>query len=183
MPSHVRPRHVNIFGHPTSVRLERPFWFWLRIIAAECGMSAQKFIENIRLAHPDAPLSSTLRVEIANYFYSQLPRVGYIDPHSRVAFSVEKPSAGQRAEEAVRANPGRSDRAIAAAIGVARSTIAKARRSMGKRFSMQQTHRQERQTLYGKKHSVGYVEPSARHAQLISVARDGAAYKAFRAGR
>jgi hypothetical protein len=50
--------------------------------------------------HPDAPLSSTLRVEIANYFYSQLPRVGYIDPHSRIAFSIEKPSAGQRAEEA-----------------------------------------------------------------------------------
>ena len=45
--------------------------YWLRIIAAECGMTAKKFIECIRIAHPNDPLSSTLRVQITNYFYSQ----------------------------------------------------------------------------------------------------------------
>ena len=73
MPFHVKPRKVIIHGHPTSVRLEPAFWYWLRIIAAECGMTAKKFIECIRIAHPNDPLSSTLRVQIANYFYSQSP--------------------------------------------------------------------------------------------------------------
>ena len=77
MPFHVKPRKVIIHGHPTSVRLEPAFWYWLRIIAAECGMTAKKFIECIRIAHPNDPLSSTLRVQITNYFYSQSPRTGF----------------------------------------------------------------------------------------------------------
>ena len=63
MPSHVKPRKVINHGHPTSVRLEPAFWYWLRIIAAECGMTAKKFIECIRIAHPNDPLSSTLRYQ------------------------------------------------------------------------------------------------------------------------
>jgi hypothetical protein len=69
----------------------------LRIVAFECGMTAKKFIESIRIAHPRDPLSSTLRVQVASYFYCQSPRTGYLDPHGRMVFSIKKPRAGQRA--------------------------------------------------------------------------------------
>ena len=62
-------------------------------------------VEQIRIAYPHDPLSSTLRVQIANYFYSQMPIVGYVDPHSRRMFLVKKPGAGRRATEAIRARP------------------------------------------------------------------------------
>ena len=96
MPSHVKPRKVIIHGHPTSVRLEPAFWYWLRIIAAECGMTAKKFIECIRIAHPNDPLSSTLRVQITNYFYSQSPRTGFVDPESKFAFRIERPRKSRK---------------------------------------------------------------------------------------
>ena len=129
MPSLVRPRQVVVLGRPTSVRLESAFWFRLRIIAAELGMTVRKFVEQIRIAYPHDPLSSTLRVQIANYFYSQMPIVGYVDPHSRRMFLVKKPGAGPRAAEAVRANPGKSDRVIAAELGVSKDTVRRARKA------------------------------------------------------
>ena len=131
MPPHIRPRHVVVLGHPTSVRLELSYWFWLRIVAADCGMTVRKFVEGVRIAHPNDPLSSALRVQVANYFYSHMPIIGHVDPHSKRVLLVKKPGAGQRAMEAVRANPDRSDRAIAADIGVAHKTVAIARRSCG----------------------------------------------------
>ncbi|MGO9049893.1 MAG: ribbon-helix-helix domain-containing protein [Xanthobacteraceae bacterium] len=99
MPSHVKPRKVIIHGHPTSVRLEPAFWYWLRIIAAECGMTAKKFIECIRIAHPNDPLSSTLRVQITNYFYSQSPRTGFVDPESKFAFRIERPRKSRKRKQ------------------------------------------------------------------------------------
>jgi predicted DNA-binding ribbon-helix-helix protein len=129
LPAHVQPRKIIINGRPTSVRLEKPFWHLLRIIAFEQGMTVRKFIECVRLACPNDPLSSTLRIQVANYFYSQSPRVGYVDPHGRRAFSVAKPSASQRAEEAIRANPGKSDRVIAEEIGVSPDTVNRVRRT------------------------------------------------------
>jgi predicted DNA-binding ribbon-helix-helix protein len=91
MPDHVKPRKLIINGRPTSLRLEEPFWKLLRIVAHECGMTARKFIESCRIACPSDPLSSTLRVQVAKYFYSQSPREGYIDPRSRRVVSVKKP--------------------------------------------------------------------------------------------
>ena len=93
-----RERKVIIHGHPTSVRLEPAFWYWLRIIAAECGMTAKKFIECIRIAYPHDPLSSTLRVQITNYFYSQSPRTGFVDPESKFAFRIERPRKSRSRE-------------------------------------------------------------------------------------
>ena len=51
-------------------------------------MTAKKFIECIRIAHPNDPLSSTLRVQITNYFYSQSPRTGFVDPESKLLFGL-----------------------------------------------------------------------------------------------
>jgi predicted DNA-binding ribbon-helix-helix protein len=99
MPSHVQPRRIIINGHPTSVRLEPAFWYWLRIIAAECGMTAKKFIECIRIAYPHDPLSSTLRVQITNYFYSQSPRTGFVDPESKFAFRIERPRKSRKRKQ------------------------------------------------------------------------------------
>ncbi len=42
-------------------------------------MTAKKFIECIRIAYPHDPLSSTMRVQITNYFYSQSPRTGFVE--------------------------------------------------------------------------------------------------------
>jgi predicted DNA-binding ribbon-helix-helix protein len=129
MPSHIRPRQVVVLGHPTSVRLEPPYWFWLRFIAAELGTTVRKFVESVRIAHPNDPLSSTLRVQIANYFYSHMPAFGYVDPHSKRVFLVKKPGAGRRAAEAVRANPDKSDRTIAGELGISKATVQRARKA------------------------------------------------------
>ena len=77
MPSSVQPRKIIINGHPTSIRLEPEFWYWLRQIAAECGTTATKLIEGIVIAkNPHRPLSSALRVYIAGYFHGSAPRYG-----------------------------------------------------------------------------------------------------------
>ena len=66
----VKNRRIGIHGRQTSLRLEPEFWFWLRQIAAECGMTATQFIEGIALSkNPNRPLSSTFRVNIAAYLH------------------------------------------------------------------------------------------------------------------
>ena len=94
-----KARKIFVGGHPTSVRLEPQSWGWLRIIAAECGMTAKKFIECIRIAHPNDPLSSTLRVQITNYFYSQSPRTGFVDSESKFAFRIERPRKSRKRKQ------------------------------------------------------------------------------------
>jgi predicted DNA-binding ribbon-helix-helix protein len=90
MPSRFKPRKFIIHGHPTSVRLEPKFWYWLRMIAAERRMTVKKLIEEIISTKGTDPLSSTLRVYVANHFYKTYPRVGFVDPHGKLAFSVPK---------------------------------------------------------------------------------------------
>ena len=94
MPDKVKPRQIVINGHPTSLRLEPEFWYWLRQIAAECGTSATKLIEGIVIAkNPHRPLSSALRGYIAGYFHGSAPRYGLVDPSSRLAFRIERARA------------------------------------------------------------------------------------------
>jgi predicted DNA-binding ribbon-helix-helix protein len=62
----VKSRRIVINGHPTSLRLEPEFWYWLREIGAECGISATKLIAAINTArNPDRSLSSAIRVAVA----------------------------------------------------------------------------------------------------------------------
>ena len=97
MPLHVQPRRIIINGHPISIRLEPAFWGWLREIAAECGMTAKALIEGIFLAKSaNCPLSSALRLHIADYFYRQAPHTGLVDPESRLAFRIERPRKSRK---------------------------------------------------------------------------------------
>jgi len=97
MPDKVKPRQIVINGHPTSLRLEPEFWYWLRQIAAECGTTATKLIEGIVIAkNPHRPLSSALRVSVAGYFHNSAPRYGLVDPSSRLAFRLEKSSKSRK---------------------------------------------------------------------------------------
>jgi predicted DNA-binding ribbon-helix-helix protein len=65
----VPSRRIDIFGHQTGIRLEPEFWFWLRQIAAERGMSAKAYIESVWRSKSSRSLSSALRVAIAGYFH------------------------------------------------------------------------------------------------------------------
>src|SRR6476659_5801085 len=88
----VKSRRIVINGHPTSLRLEPEFWYWLREIGAECGISATKLIAAINTArNPDRLLSSALRVAVAGYYHNAAPRYGLVDPSSRLAFRIERP--------------------------------------------------------------------------------------------
>jgi predicted DNA-binding ribbon-helix-helix protein len=88
----VKNRRIGIHGRQTSLRLEPEFWFWLRLIAAETGTSATKFIESINIArNPDRTLSASLRVAIAGYFYNAASHADFVvDRESRFAFQIEK---------------------------------------------------------------------------------------------
>jgi predicted DNA-binding ribbon-helix-helix protein len=107
MPERFKPRKFIVHGHPTSVRLEPKFWLWLRMIAAEYGMTVKALIEEIISTKGTDPLSSTLRVFVADHFYREYPRIGFVDPHGRLAFVVSKKDIRKRrrarpAAEAVR---------------------------------------------------------------------------------
>lgn len=60
----MKKHSVRIKGHATSVSLEEPFWEALRQIAAKEGKSLNALIAGIDAAHPDANLSSALRVYV-----------------------------------------------------------------------------------------------------------------------
>jgi predicted DNA-binding ribbon-helix-helix protein len=84
----IPPRHIDIHGHPTSIRLEPQFWYWLRIIAAEVGCSAKALIEGIVVAKsPRQNLSSAIRVYVCAYFCGAAHHV-LIDPTSKLAVRV-----------------------------------------------------------------------------------------------
>ena len=63
----VKSRRIVINGHPTSLRLEFEFWYWLREIGA------------------------ALRIAVAGYYHNAAPRYGLVDPSSRLAFRIERP--------------------------------------------------------------------------------------------
>jgi predicted DNA-binding ribbon-helix-helix protein len=66
----VKSRRIGIQDRQTSIRLEPEFWFYLRQIAAECGMTTKAFIEAVALSkNPSRPLSSALRVSVAAYLH------------------------------------------------------------------------------------------------------------------
>jgi hypothetical protein len=72
------------------------------MIAAEYGMTVKKLIEEIISTKGTDPLSSTLRLFVADHFYREYPRIGYVDPHGRLAFVVSKKDIRKRR----RARPG-----------------------------------------------------------------------------
>ena len=112
MPERFKPRKFIVHGHPTSVRLEPKFWYWLRMIAAEYGISVKALIEEIISTKGTDPLSSTLRLYVANHFYREYPRTGYVDPHSRFVLVVAK--KGRRKARAARGWVRLDSRALAA---------------------------------------------------------------------
>jgi hypothetical protein len=70
---------------------------WLREIAAECGVTAKAFIEGVVAAKdPKCPLSSALRMYIAEYFRNSAPRYGLVDPASRFAFRIGRPRRSRK---------------------------------------------------------------------------------------
>ncbi len=82
----IKAHRIAIHGHQTSLRLEPEYWFWLRQIAAECGMTAKTFIESINIAkHPSRPLSSALRCSIAAYFHGNPYPIYRVDGHGCIA--------------------------------------------------------------------------------------------------
>ena len=94
-------------------------------------MSAAKLIEAINIArNPERSLSSALRVFIARHFYETTPHYGLFDPDSRFAIRLARPSKGDMAAAAVKANPEKSDRAIAKEIGVSDFTVRQARKGL-----------------------------------------------------
>jgi predicted DNA-binding ribbon-helix-helix protein len=97
MRARLPARQVVIHGRPASFRLEPELWRYLRVIAAELGISAVKLIEGIAIARRhDRSLSSELRVFIAKYFADASPRYGLFDPESRLSFRIERPRRKRR---------------------------------------------------------------------------------------
>ena len=104
----ISPRRIGIHGRHTSFRLEPEFWFYLRSIAAEVGMSATKLIEAINIArNPERNLSSALRVFIARHFYQTTPHYGLFDPNGPFAIRLARPSKGDMAAAAVKSQSGK----------------------------------------------------------------------------
>ena len=102
-------RRINPFGHQTSLRLEPEFSALLAEIRRQTGISlrtfiviVKKLIEEIISTKGTDPLSSTLRLFVADHFYREYPRIGYVDPHGRLAFVVSKKDIRKRR----RARPG-----------------------------------------------------------------------------
>jgi predicted DNA-binding ribbon-helix-helix protein len=75
----VKPRRLIVSGRPVSLRLEDDIWNLLRLMAAELGVSTTKLIAAINTArNPSRPLSSTLRVAVASYWYAAAPHKGLV---------------------------------------------------------------------------------------------------------
>ena len=63
-------------------------------------MTAKALIEGIFLAKSaNCPLSSALRLHIADYFYRQAPHTGLVDPESRLAFRIERPRKSRKGDK------------------------------------------------------------------------------------
>ena len=107
----VKSRRIVINGHPTSLRLEPEFWYWLREIGAECGISATKLIAAINTArNPDRSLSSALRVAVAGYYHNAAPCYGLVDPSSRLAFRIERPRKSRNSSKRAASQGSRTNR-------------------------------------------------------------------------
>jgi predicted DNA-binding ribbon-helix-helix protein len=95
MSGRIAPRRIGIHGRQTSIRLEMPFWLWLRQIAAECGCSAKLLIECIYASKsPSHNLSSAIRIYVAAYCYGSVPNHALVDPTSR--FALARAAAGRK---------------------------------------------------------------------------------------
>jgi len=87
----IRSRSVVIAGHPTTLRLERPYWQWLRVIGAVRGLSVSRLIEDIgRNRSPGLNWSAAIRLYVAGYFYGSSPYQdqALIDPHSKLTVLI-----------------------------------------------------------------------------------------------
>ena len=77
----VPSRRIGINGHQTGIRLEPEFWYWLRLIAAECGTTATNLIEGIVVAkNPNRSLSSALRVLLPATFTTRRRATDWLTP-------------------------------------------------------------------------------------------------------
>lgn len=138
----IKPRQIVIHGHPASFRLEPEFWFYLRSIAAEMGVSLAKLVEAVNMArNPERNLSSALRVFIARHFYETTPHFGLFDPDSSFSIRITRPSKAALAAAAVKADPGKSDRALAKEIGVSDFTVRQARNGLRETLQLKDTLR------------------------------------------
>ena len=81
-------------GHPTSIRLEPAFWDMLRQVAAECGLTVKALIEGIvATKNPHWPLTSALRLYIAQYFRNGRPLYLDVEHGTRMARSQRRDGA------------------------------------------------------------------------------------------
>ena len=106
----VKPRRLIITGRPVSLRLEDDFWNLLRLMAAELGVSATKLIASINaVRNPERPLSSTLRVAVASYWYAAAPHKGlvYSGPGS-MTFRITRGRKPKRSPSPSSRSPSRS---------------------------------------------------------------------------
>ena len=68
MKSSVVKRSIDIAGRKTSVSLEDPFWYGLRRIASDRGMTTGDLVATINTDRQNGNLSSTIRLFVLDYF-------------------------------------------------------------------------------------------------------------------
>ena len=71
-------RSIKIYGHPTSVSLEDPFWNALKEIAATRQVSVSDLIATINKERQHTNLSSVLRLFVLDHYCAQVdePQIG-----------------------------------------------------------------------------------------------------------
>jgi predicted DNA-binding ribbon-helix-helix protein len=85
---------VCLHGHQTSLSLEKEYWYLLRRISAECGVTVRQLLEAINIhRNPERSLSSEIRVCVATYFARQVPQTGFFDPQAGSLFGLFPPFA------------------------------------------------------------------------------------------
>ena len=65
-------RSIKIYGHPTSVSLEDPFWNALKEIAATRQVSVSDLIATINKERQHTNLSSVLRLFVLDHYCAQV---------------------------------------------------------------------------------------------------------------
>lgn len=61
-------RGIIIAGHPTSLRLEQEFWYFLREIAFEYQISVTELVEAINRGKGGKTLASAIRIFVAHHY-------------------------------------------------------------------------------------------------------------------
>ena len=78
----MKHRRIDIFGHQTSLPLERAYWDWIGELRAKTGASLRDVIEAVAANKPpDRSLSSAIRVAITKYFHGGDPTIYHCPGH------------------------------------------------------------------------------------------------------